>query len=372
MQVNLSSPDITSLEIKSVLEVLKTPILSIGPKVKEFENAVASFVGAKYAIAVNSGTSGLHLIVKSLGIEDGDEVITTPFSFVSSSNCILFERATPVFVDIDPQTLNIDYTKIEEKITPRTKAILPVHVFGHPANMDEINEIAKKHNLYVIEDSCEALGAKYKGNIVGTQSTAAVFAFYPNKQITTGEGGMITTNDEAIADLCYSMRNQGRDTSDQWLHHVRLGYNYRLDELSAALGIAQMQRLKEILSKRTRIASLYKEMLGSIPEVTIPYEDPDVEVSWFVYVIRLHEDINRDKVMQGLQKAGIGCKPYFQPIHLQPFYSEKFGFMPNDMPLTEAISSTTLALPFHNNLTLSQLDYVVEQLRKVINLQKTP
>jgi len=274
MNVPLSSPDIGRRERELVNEVLDSNILSIGPRVEQFERMLADYLGVKEAVAVNSGTSGLHLAVRGLGICAGDEVITSPFSFVSSSNCILYEGARPVFVDIDPLTLNMDPEMIEKKISPGTKAILPVHVFGRPADMERIMEIARKHRLAVIEDACEAIGARYGEKMAGSESDAAVFAFYPNKQITTGEGGIISTNSSDLAGLCRSMRNQGRSGAGGWFNHCRLGYNYRLDELSAALGVAQMESIDEILAKREAVAMAYNAKLGRLAGVVLPYMEP--------------------------------------------------------------------------------------------------
>lgn len=366
MIVPLSSPDIGQRERALINEVLTGNILSIGPKIEQFERMVADYLGVKEAVAVNSGTSGLHLAVRALEIGEGDEVITTPFSFVASANCLLFERARPVFVDIDPLTLNLDPAEIEAKITPKTRAILPVHIFGVPAEMEAIFEIAGKHRLAVIEDACEAIGACYNGKMVGTECDAGVFAFYPNKQITTGEGGVISTNSGALAKLFRSMRNQGRSDGDHWLSHSRLGYNYRLDELSAALGVAQMERIDEILAKRESVARSYNARLERLEGVTIPFEGPGVKISWFVYVVRLAPGINRDRVMMYLQEDGVDCRPYFQPIHLQPFYREMFGYREGDFPNTECVASSTLALPFFNSLTEKQIDYVVEVLAGAI------
>ncbi len=369
--IPLSSPDITQKEVETINQVLSTPFLSIGPKIKEFEQKIAYFVGTKYAVAVNSGTSGLHLCVRSLDIKDGDEVITTPFSFIASANCILFERAKPVFVDIDENTLCIDVNKIEEKITKKTKAILPVHIFGHPCQMDKIMEIARKYNLKVIEDACESIGAGYKEKKVGSFGNCGVFAFYPNKQITTAEGGMIVTDNEEIAKLCQSMRNQGRDEGDAWLSHSRLGYNYRMSELSAALGVTQMERVEELLEKRKRVAEFYNEKLSKIEGIKIPYVSPEVKISWFVYVIRLDEKRfsreDRDEIIQQLKQKGINCRDYFPPIHLEPFYVKMFGYKKGDFPVTERISDTTIALPFYNNLTERQTDYICENLKSIIN-----
>ncbi|GAW93987.1 DegT/DnrJ/EryC1/StrS family aminotransferase [Calderihabitans maritimus] len=367
MRIPLSGPDITEREIELVNEVLRSRWLSMGPKVKEFEEKMAAYVGRRFAVAVNSGTSGLHLLVRSLGIGEGDEVITTPFSFVASANCILYERARPVFVDIDPLTLNIDVDRIEEKITERTRAILPVHVFGQPVDMERVREIAQKHGLAVIEDACEAIGAEYRGRKAGAQGDGAVFAFYPNKQMTTGEGGVIVTDDEEIAKLCRSMRNQGRGEDGAWLCHERLGFNYRMDELSAALGIAQLERIEELLAKREKVARMYNERLREIEGVKVPYVAPEVNrMSWFVYVIRLEEGIDRDKVMEYLTAHGVGSRPYFTPIHLQPFYVEQFGYKEGDFPVTERVAKSTIALPFYNNLTEEQVDYVVKTLERAL------
>jgi len=374
-RIPLSSPDITSKEIKIIQEVLSTPYLSIGPKVIEFEKRIADYVGAKYAVAVNSGTSALHLCIRALDIKDGDEVITTPFSFIASANCALYERAIPVFVDIDEKTLCIDPDKIEEKITPRTKAILPVHVFGFPCEMDKIMKIAKRHNLAVIEDACEALGTTYKGKKVGAIGDVGVFAFYPNKQITTAEGGILVTNNENIAKLARSMRNQGRDEHSAWLSHNRLGYNYRMSELSAALGCVQVQRIDSILARRNKVADTYEKHLKSLSDYIILPSIANLNkkdiISWFVYVIRLKPEkftiADRDKIMLELRKRGVSCSNYFPPIHLEPFYVEKFGYKKGDYPITEKISSSTIALPFHNNLTPSDIAYISGQLSQILN-----
>jgi len=375
MNVPLSSPDITKLEREYVLSVLSTPNLSLGPMLPRFESEFAKYLGVKYAIAVNSGTSGLHLIVKALNIKDDDVVITTPFSFVASANCILFERAKPVFVDIDPVTYNIDATKIEIEIIrqieqgSRVKAILPVHVFGYPCNMDEIMDIARKYDLKVIEDACEAIGSDYKGKKAGTFGTAGVFAFYPNKQMTTGEGGMIVTDDKNIAGLCGSLRNQGRDENGGWLMHERLGYNYRLSDINCALGLAQLERLNEILAKRARVAEMYNRKLEKIEDVYTTVHTDNVNISWFVYVVRLSDRFtreNRDEILAGLRAAGIGCNNYFTPIHLQPFYRELYGFKKGDFPVTEHVSERTIALPFYNNLKEEQIDYIIDNLKKLL------
>jgi len=370
--IPLARPDITEKEKQAVLAVLDSNMLSLGPKLNEFEQKIATYAGTQYAIACNSGTSGLHMIIAALGIKDGDEVITTPFSFISSSNCMLFERAKPVFVDIDEKTYNLDTTQIEEKITERTKAILPVHVFGQPANMNDIRRIALKHGLAIIEDSCEAIGAEWNGKKAGTMSNAGVFAFYPNKQMTTGEGGVVVTNNENLAKLCCSLRNQGRGIDTQWLNHVRLGYNYRMSDISCALGIAQLERIDEILAKRQRVADFYMEKLKDVEGVILPTIDERAKMSWFVFVIRFEPWINRNLVMQTLLDRGVGCRPYFTAIHLQPFYREMFGYKEGDFPVTEHVARGTLAIPFFNNITEEQIDSVVTEVRKAIQYASIP
>ncbi|NLK22321.1 MAG: DegT/DnrJ/EryC1/StrS family aminotransferase [Epulopiscium sp.] len=362
-QVPLSRPDITDKEIEYVNKVLRSGILSIGPKVEEFEKMIAEYIGVKHAIAVNSGTSALHLIIKALGIKEGDEVITTPFSFIASSNCILFEKAIPVFVDIDEDTLNINIDKIEEKITDKTKAILTVDAFGQPMDMKKVKEIAQKHNLFFIEDSCESLGSAYNHIKAGSIADAAAFAFYPNKQITTAEGGVIVTNNDETAELCRSMRSQGRAITGLWLYHERLGYNYRLSEIHSALGIAQMERIDEIIEKRSGVADYYNKRLREIPWVNRPIIDPNVtKMSWFVYVIRVEEDI-RNHLIDYLKENGVECKPYFTPIHLQPFYKKSHGYKEGDFEITEKAGNQCIAIPFYTNLEKEDIDYVVDVIK---------
>ncbi len=374
MQVPLSSPDIIEKDIKAVVGVMKTRYLSIGPKVVEFEKRMGSFTGTKYAVAVNSGTSALHLIIRGIGIGEGDVVIATPFSFIASSNCILFERGRPLFVDIDEQTLNLDPDKTDEQLgkmsqeeLDKVKAMIVVDAFGQPADWDRFTEIARRYNLLLIEDSAEALGSEYKGRKCGSFGEAGVFAFYPNKQITTCEGGVLVTDNEELARLARSMRNQGRGESGEWLDHERLGYNYRMDELSAALGCSQMERIEEILDKREKVAGMYGEKLVEVEEVQVPFIAPYVsKMSWFVYVIRLERGMDRNKVIKYLNEEGIQCKPYFTPIHLQPFYRKMFGYKEGDFPVTEDVAGRTIALPFFNNLKEEQIDYVVEKLKEAI------
>jgi len=369
MPIELSGPDITEAEIGAVGDVLRSGRLSLGPTVPRFEEAVARFVGVRYAIAVSSGTCGLHLLIRALDVGAGDEVITTPFSFVASSNCVLFERAKPVFVDIDPETWNIDTKRIEAAITPKTKAIIPVDVFGQVADMDAVNKIASKHRLRVIEDSCEALGTKYKGKMAGSLADAGCFGFYPNKQITTGEGGMIVTNDKAIADLCVSMRNQGRDTGMGWLSHERLGYNYRLPDTACAIGCVQMTRIIEILAKRARVAGWYRQRLSDEKRISFQKLSPDCEMSWFVFVIKLadtYAERDRANIIANLRERGIGCSNYFAPIHLQSFYRRQFGYKDDDFPVCERIAARTIALPFHNGLNEREIDQVVTMLKSLL------
>ncbi len=366
MQVPLSLPDLGDREIDAVTAVLKSRWLSMGPAVVEFERKFAEYLGVKYAVAVNSGTSGLHLAVRGLGIGKGDEAITTPFSFISSANCLLFEGARPVFADIDPETLNIDCSLIEGMISKNTKCILPVHIFGQPVDMSLIGSIASRHGLAVLEDSCEAVGARHNGQLTGAQSDAAVFAFYPNKQITTGEGGMVVTNRDDLAGLLRSMRNQGRDEGAGWYEHNRLGFNFRMDEMSAALGRAQLDRLPEILAKREWVAGKYTEKLNNLAGVSVPRIDPAVQMSWFVYVIRLDPRIDREFVSGELAGRNIASRGYFWPIHLQPFFRKTFGYKPGDFPAAEAAGASTLALPFYTNMPEEQIDYVVSNLADIL------
>lgn len=369
-KIPLSQPDITNLERKEISQVLKTPYLSLGPKVKEFEAKIANYLEIKYAIAVNSGTSALHLAIRALNVNKGDEVITAPFSFISSANCILYERAKPVFVDINPQTLCIDTNKIEGAITRKTKAILAIDIFGHPANWPQLKKIAQKHNLYLIEDAAEAFGSESKGKKCGTFADISIFSFYPNKQITTGEGGMIMTNNAKIAEICQSLRNQGRDLiKEEWnrLLHPRVGYNYKMPEICAAMGVAQFKRIREIITRRENVAKLYNQKLKNISEIELPYMSPEVKMSWFVYVIRLKKDCEkkkRDKILLSLKKEGIGCSNYFPSIHLQPPYKKMFGYKTGDFPTSENVSRRTIALPFYNNLPEKDIDYVIKALKK--------
>ena len=362
--VPLAQPDISQLERDLVAEVLAGDALAMGPFTERFEAAVADLAGRRYGVACSSGTSGLHLAVAALGIGEGDEVITTPFSFVASANVMLYERANPVFVDIEEATLGLDPERVDGAITDRTRAVLPVDVFGHPCRIGEIEEVASARGLALIEDSCEALGSRWRGRPLGSFGEASVFAFYPNKQITTGEGGMLVTDDPAIASAARSMRNQGRDEDGTWLRHVRLGYNYRIDELSAALGVAQMQRLSELRAGRSRVAAAYDARLRDLPWVAPPVVREGAEVDWFVYVIRLDAAIDRDRLIGQLADEGVPARPYFSPIHLQPLYRERFGFREGDFPVTERVARSTLAIPFSSRLSAGEVDRVVEALAR--------
>lgn len=366
MKIPMSRPDIGELEVAKVTEVLRSSTLSRGPMVAAFERELARFVGVEHAVAVSSGTAGLHLAVRAAGVSVRDEVITTPFSFVASANCILYEGARPVFVDIDRQTLNLDPKLIEERVTNRTVAILPVHVFGQPCEMDTILQIAERNHLMVIEDACESLGAEFDGRKVGTFGDLGTYAFYPNKQLTTGEGGMVVTSDPERAALLRSLRNQGRD-SDECLTSSRLGYNYRIDELSSALGVAQLERVEELLAKRERVARWYTERLGTTNTIRIPDPAPRTTISWFVYVIRLHEGIDREAVQIQLADQGIPSRSYFSPIHLLPWIREALGPHTGECPVAEAVSRSTLALPFHGNMREAEVSHVCSVLLEAVS-----
>ncbi len=371
-KVHLSRPDITDAEINAVTEVMKTPNLSLGPKLAEFENAFTNYIGKKRAVAVNSGTSALYICLKALNIGPGHEVITTPFTFISSTTCIMMTGAKPVMVDIDPTSLNIDYTKIESSITENTKAILPVEVFGNPTGMDQIEAIAKKHNIPIIEDSCEALGSKLNSRLTGTYGTFSTFAFYPNKQITTGEGGILLTDNDDLADTCMALRNQGRNPrSTSWLAHEMLGYNYRLSDINCALGIVQLSRIKEIKQKRKRSANLYLDALADESRITLPHNPENVDMSWFVFVVRLNGKFSdttvRDNILNCLREKGIACSNYFTPVHLQPFIAEKYSFKVGDYPVTDDVCKRTIALPFHNHLTKEDVSLVCDSLRQCLD-----
>ena len=360
--IEMSSAELDEHDVEAVASVVRSGQLALGPRIQEFEREVATIATTAHAVAVNSGTAALHLIVRALGLGAEDQVVVPSFTFAASVNAILYEGATPVFADIESDTFNLDPTDFERRITDRTKAVMVVDVFGHPAAWDRILDIAKRNGLYLIDDSCEAFGAEYRGRKLGSLGDAAAFAFYPNKQMTTGEGGIIVTDNDETASLCRSMRNQGRSEMGSWLEHERLGFNYRMDEMSAALGVSQMRRLDEILAKRAAVADRYTQMLAGYDWVRPPVVRPRVKISWFVYVVTLARGIDRDAVMRLLDEDGIPSRAYFSPIHRQPYIVERFGERDYDLPVTEDIASRTLALPFHNNLTQEQAERVVSSL----------
>jgi perosamine synthetase len=349
--VPLSGPSLGDREEELVLDVLRSGRLSLGPTVDRFEELVAERVGAPYAAAVSSGTSGLHLLCVAAGIGPGDEVITSPYSFAASANCFLYEGGIPVFADIDPRTLNLDPAAVEDAITERTKAIVAVDIYGYPCELDALRTLAGRHGLALIDDACEALGAEYRGAPVGSQGTSSVFAFYPNKQLTTGEGGMVTTHSEEEWHLIRSLRNQGRPEPGGWLEHVRLGFNYRLSDIAAALGIGQLERLEEILARRSKAAGRYGALLGPVDGLELPAaDDDDHRRSWFVYVVLFPDAAARERVIEAFEREGIGYNRYLPSIHLQPYMRERFGFAEGLCPVAEDVSSRSLALPFFTEI----------------------
>ncbi len=388
LPISMSSPDLTDEERQAVARVMATPSLSMGDQITLFEESICAYTGSKYAVGVSSGTAGLHLCVRAAGIGSGDLVITTPFSFVASSNVLLYEGAVPVFVDVEPRTGNIDPYLVfaatqdimqggrsaQAWLPPqgaiadaKLKAILPVDVFGQLADLELILNTAWKYKLKVIEDSCEALGASYKDHNAGTLGDYGVFGFYPNKQITTGEGGMIITDDEDAALFMRALRNQGRSPGDTWLQHTHLGYNYRLDEMSAALGLAQMKRLDELIARRDKVAGWYAERLAEIPGI----EPPQVarhttRLSWFVYVVRFATGLDRDEIAHKLGEQGIPARPYFLPIHLQPYMVQRFGYQEGAFPVTEDLGRRGLALPFSGVMPESHVERVCQALRQIV------
>ncbi len=390
--VPMSSPDITAEERAAVARVLDTTSLSIGPVVDAFEQAFAARVGARHAVAVCNGTAALHLAVILAGVQQGDLVVTTPFSFVASANVVLYERAIPVFVDVDADTGNVRPDLVNEALADLArggkaarqwlppnlrddrvgpvKAVLPVHAFGQPADMDPIVAAASVNNVTVIEDACEAIGAHYRGRPAGGLGDVGAFAFYPNKQMTTGEGGMLFTSRSDWNTLARSLRNQGRDVHGGWLDHARLGYNYRLDEMSAALGLAQLERLDDLLARRQRVAAWYRERLTNVEEVVLPVTSATTtRESSFVFVVRLAERLDRNAIIKGLAARGIPSRPYFAPIHQQPFYVARFGYRSEAFPVCEAWGRSALALPFSSVMTVDQVDVVCRELTATIHGQ---
>jgi perosamine synthetase len=363
-RINLSAPWIDERDEELVLEVLRSGWLSLGPTGARFEALLAETIGVPYAAAVSSGTAGLHLCMRLAGVGAGDEVITSSYSFVASANCAIYEGATPVFADIDPHTYNLDPAAVEAAITPRTKALVAVDIFGWPCELDELRAICDRHGVAFVEDACEALGARYKGAPVGSHGHPTTWAFYPNKQMTTGEGGAVTTGSAEEHELLTSLRNQGRLETSSWLQHGRLGYNYRLDDLSAALGIGQLEKLDRILEQRAQVAAVYAELLEAV-DVEPPLPDDDDHVrSWFVYVVKLPSGVDRDGVMARLAAEGIATAPYLPSIHLQSYMRERYGFREGMLPVSEDCSARTIALPFHTRLERADQEQVVEALAR--------
>jgi len=385
MRIPLSSPDVGERELDYVAQVLRSNHLSLGPWLPRFEDAFAAYAGRRYAIAANSGTSALHMCVRAMGLTSGDEVITTAFSFVASANCLLYEGVVPAFVDIDPATLNIDPDKIRQFLErdcyrdgqgalidrdtgATVRAILPVHVFGLSCAMDEIQSIADEYHLEILEDSCEAIGATFRGRKAGTFGKAGVFAFYPNKQMTTGEGGMVVTDDPQIAERCRSLRNQGRDNSGQWLNHVMLGFNYRLSDVHCAIGVAQLERIEELLRKRENAAELYRERLQD-SALQLPLATSQCKRSWFVYVVQFQgrrAAAKRSEVREQLASRGIASQVYFPAIHRQPYYPHSLRRIYGELRETEKATDTCLALPFSSRITEAEIEEVCEAVKTAV------
>jgi len=366
--IPLARPSLSAREEELVLETLRSGRLALGPRLPEFEKALSGRVRGLAVSAVSSGTAGLHLAIREAGARAGDEVVTTPFSFVASANCLLYENAKPVFCDIDPITLNIDPAAAAAAVGPRTTGLLPVHIFGYPADMPALERLAAERGLWLVEDSCEALGAVHAdGTPVGARGNLSVFAFYPNKQMTTGEGGAVVCPDPAAKQRIDSERNQGRAPNMGWLDHDRLGFNYRLDDLSCALGLGQLERIEELLAGRARAAALYGEALADVEGLELPCPDADGDRrSWFVYVVQLPRGVDRDAAVVAMRERGVDTKPYLPAIHLMSFYRERFGHREGEFPICEDVAARSLALPFFPQLTESEVDRVAETLRGVI------
>jgi perosamine synthetase len=390
--IQLAAADVGEAELQLIQEVLRSGRLSNGPMLERLEQEFAERFGAKHAVGVSSGTAALHLSLLAAGVRDGDLVLTTPFSFIASANVILYERATPVFIDVDPATLMLDpraaieamETLVDRRagwerlLPPRhsgasgtLRAVIPVDVFGRVAEMRELVDAARRLGVSVIEDACEAVGASLDGIPAGRWGDAGTFGFYPNKQMTTGEGGLVLTDNDMLATMVRSLRSQGRSDDGSWLRHQRIGYNYRLDDLSAALGLAQLRRLDELLAKRAAVAALYDERLGGVAGVEpLPPARAGMTASWFIYVVRVAEDVDRDELARRLEVRGIPTRPYFWPIHLQPPYRERFGFAPGMYPHSETAGEALLSLPFHGKMTEAQVEYVCETLAAVLEQRR--
>jgi perosamine synthetase len=367
-EIPLAKPWLDEREEELVLEVLRSGRLSLGPTIEEFERLVAERVGAPHAAAVSSGTTGLHLLCRIAGIQPGDEVITSTLSFAASANCFIYEGGVPVFADVDPRTLNMDPASVEAAITERTKAIVAVDIFGYPCELDELRELGARHGLAVIQDSAEALGAEYKGVQVGGHGVPAIFGFYPNKQLTTGEGGVVTMHDEETHQLVVSMRNQGRQyAGGSWFDHVRLGFNYRWTDIQAAVGIGQLEKLDRILELRAAAAARYGELLEGLEGVeTLVADDAEHKRSWFVYVVKLAPELDRDAVMGTLRREGVGTAEYIPCIHLQEYMRRDYGFREGQFPVAEDTSRRTLALPFFPQIEPEDQEWVAEVLRAAV------
>ena len=369
--IPLARPSLSSRDEELVLETLRSGRLALGPRLREFESALSARAGGLPVSAVSSGTTGLHLAIRAAGVEAGDEVVTTPFSFVASSNCLLYEKARPVFCDIDPRTLNIEPRAAAAAVGERTTGLLPVHIFGYPADMPGFEQLAADRGLWLVEDACEALGALHAdGAAVGARGNLAVFGFYPNKQATTGEGGAVVCPDEATKQRVDSERNQGRAPDMGWLDHDRLGFNYRLDDLACALGVAQLERLDELLAGRARVAALYSEALADVEGLDLPCPDEGGDRrSWFVYVVQLPPEVDRDATVPAMRERGVETKPYLPAIHLMSFYRELLGHREGEFPVCEDVARRSLALPFFGDLTDGEVEQVVEALLAAIGLQ---
>ena len=363
--IPLARPLLGAAEEQAVVEVLRSGRLSLGPRQEEFECAFAARVGARCASAVSSGTAGLHLALRAVGLQEGEEVVTSPFSFVASANAVVYERARPVFADIDSATLNIDPQAAQAAVSERTRALLPVHIFGYPADLDALEAVATRRGLAIVEDACEALGAVYAdGRPVGSRGHPAVFAFYANKQLTTGEGGMVVSGGHAMKGRLDSERNQGRAPDMGWLDHDRLGFNYRLSEIACAIGIAQLARLEEMLEARRRVAARYREALAGIEGLQLPCVDTDgSRRGWFVFVVQLPAGADREETIRLLAARGVQSKPYLPAIHLMSFYRERFGHRAGEFPVCEDVAARSLALPFFPQMSEGQVARVAEALQ---------
>lgn len=369
-EIAMALPDVGEREAQAAAEVVLSKRLALGPNIKKFEEQFATYTNRKHAIACSSGTAALHLSLMALGIKEGDEVLVPSYTFVASVNCILYVGATPVFIDADPETFCICPKDIEKKLSPKTKAIVSVDVFGHPAAHDELEALCEKHDLYLIDDSCEGIGAELNGQKVGKFGDVATFAFYPNKQVTTGEGGMIVTDCDDIARMCRTIMNQGRDSMSQWLEHVELGYNFRMSEVQAAIGVVQMDRLDEILKKRETVAEWYKKELESAPGMKLQVVKKNAKMSWFVFVVTLEDGLDRDEVIRDLGECGVPSRAYFTPIHTQPYLKKYQTRGSDNLPVTNRVGKLTLALPFYGDMPHEDVEYVSAALKEVVSFHR--